>query len=174
MIEYLLASFLTVSEPDYINDLTIGQKEDWYLIQTQCLADNVYHEARNQGTAGQLAVINVTMNRVNDSRFPNTVCDVVKQGPHRKSWKDPTKYYPIKHKCQFSWYCDGKSDKINDMKSYEPIWALSYQVMSQGIRVPDITDGATFYHADYVSPSWANHKTKTIEIEDHIFYRWEK
>ena len=40
--------------------------------------------------------------------------------------------------------------------------------------VIDITDGATHYHADYVRPSWAKTKTKTIEIEDHIFYRWEK
>jgi len=38
----------------------------------------------------------------------------------------------------------------------------------------DVTDGATHYHADYVEPAWAKTKTKTIEIEDHIFYRWEK
>jgi spore germination cell wall hydrolase CwlJ-like protein len=41
-------------------------------------------------------------------------------------------------------------------------------------QIFDITDGATHYHADYVRPSWAKTKTKTIEIEDHIFYRWEK
>ena len=38
----------------------------------------------------------------------------------------------------------------------------------------DITEGATHYHADYVLPDWAATKRKTIEIEDHIFYRWGK
>ena len=42
------------------------------------------------------------------------------------------------------------------------------------ITVVDITEGATHYHADYVYPTWRKTKTKTIEIEDHIFYRWEK
>ena len=50
-------------------------------VQVSCLADNVYFEARNQGTAGWSAVISVTLNRVKDKRFPNTVCEVVKQGP---------------------------------------------------------------------------------------------
>ena len=71
--------------------------------QAVCLADNVYFEARNQGTAGWSAVISVTLNRVKDKRFPNTVCEVVKQGPTRESWKKNGTYYPIKHRCQFSW-----------------------------------------------------------------------
>ena len=37
----------------------------------------------------------------------------------------------------------------------------------------DLTDGALFYHADYVTPGWAKTKIKTVEIQDHIFYRWE-
>ena len=52
-------------------------------IQTTCMADNIYFEARNQGTAGWSAVASVTLNRVKDKRFPNTVCEVVKQGPTR-------------------------------------------------------------------------------------------
>ena len=78
--------------------------------QATCLADNVYFESRNQGTAGWSAVISVTLNRVKDKRFPNTICEVVKQGPTRESWKKNGTYYPIKHRCQFSWYCDGKKD----------------------------------------------------------------
>ena len=42
------------------------------------------------------------------------------------------------------------------------------------IQVIDITDGALFYHADYVTPSWAKIKQKTTEIGDHIFYKWEE
>ena len=83
----------------------------------KCLALNMYHEARGQGSAGLLAVSSVVMNRVRDKRFPNTICEVVHQGPTRESWKtrqtpDPNdaKFYPIKNRCQFSWYCDGRSD----------------------------------------------------------------
>ena len=38
------------------------------------------------------------------------------------------------------------------------------------IKLLDITDGALWYHADYVKPSWAKHKKITTEIGDHIFY----
>ena len=52
-------------------------------VQVSCLADNVYFEARNQGTAGWSAVISVTLNRVKDKRFPNTVCGVIYEGIER-------------------------------------------------------------------------------------------
>ena len=81
--------------------------------EARCLAENVYHEARNQGTAGWLAVAAVTMNRVIDNRFPNTICEVVFQAETKESWKTKSKkdilaseriFYPIRHRCQFSWY----------------------------------------------------------------------
>ena len=80
------------------------------LLETAfiCLALNTYHEAKNQSLVGQIATAQVVMNRVEDDRFPSTVCEVVKQDPTRPSWEDPEKEYPIKHRCQFSWYCDGK------------------------------------------------------------------
>ena len=83
-----------------------------------CLALNTYHEAKNQSTIGQIATAQVVMNRVEDDRFPNTVCEVVKQGPTRPSWEDPEKEYPIRHRCQFSWYCDGKSDVPKNEKAW--------------------------------------------------------
>ena len=144
------------------------------LEETMCLADNIYHEARGQGTAGWLAVSNVTINRVTDSRYPNTICEVVKDGPHRPSWKGTGEMIPVRHRCQFSWYCDGKSDDIGDNDTYSKIYDLSYQLVFGIMDYIDITDGATHYHADYVNPAWAQTKTKTVEIEDHIFYRWEQ
>ena len=138
-----------------------------------CLAKNMYYEARNQGTAGLLAVIGVVLNGVNDSRFPNSICEVVKQGPIRASWKQDGTYYPIKHRCQFSWYCDGKSDVPKEKKLYKKYLDISEAILQNEIPFIDITDGATFYHADYVTPGWAKTKQRTIEIEDHIFYRWE-
>jgi len=172
LIKELLLSFSLATSP-YFGALDSGQKDDFLLMQTQCLAENVYHEARNQGTAGQLAVISVTINRVNDPRFPDTICGVVYEGPSRPSWKDPTVMIPIRNRCQFSWYCDGKSDIPKNKELFNSIYNLSYTVVYDMIQIVDITDGATHYHADYVSPAWAETKTKTIEIEDHIFYRWE-
>ena len=148
---------------------------------TECLALNMYHEARGQGTAGLFAVSAVVLNRVNDKRFPNSVCEVIEQGPIRESWKtrqhkdlpyNKRKFYPVKNKCQFSWYCDGKSDTPYNKKKYQELLDLSKAIMYNEISFVDITDGALFYHADYVTPGWAKTKQKTVEVQDHIFYRW--
>ena len=140
----------------------------------ECLALNMYHEARGQGIAGELAVTAVVLNRVNDKRYPNTICEVVEQGPTRASWQDPKVRFPIKHRCQFSWFCDGKSDVPRNKKIYNKMFDLADAILGSEISFLDITGGATHYHADYVSPAWAKTKTKTVEIQDHIFYRWEK
>jgi spore germination cell wall hydrolase CwlJ-like protein len=168
--ELVVATVLSISPVSEAN----ASDNVWLNQQIECMAQNVYHEARSQGTAGRLAVMAVTSNRVQDHRYPNTVCEVVKQGPHRPSWKGTGELIPVRHRCQFSWYCDGKSDKVHDLKTYNEIRDLSALVVRGDINVIDITEGATHYHADYVSPDWAKTKTKTIEIEDHIFYRWEK
>ena len=139
----------------------------------ECLAVNMYHEARDQGTAGRLAVSAVVLNRVRDSRFPNTVCEVVYQAQMKPSWKTG-KPVPIRNRCQFSWYCDGKSDKIKDKKTYQRILDFAGLILHNDIEFLDITDGATHNHADYVKTDWADTKTRTTEIGDHIFYRWEK
>ena len=138
-----------------------------------CLALNTYHEAKNQSTVGQIATAQVVMNRVEDSRFPNTVCEVVKQGPTRPSWEDPNKEYPIKHRCQFSWYCDGKSDVPKNEKAWKKAQDVAFLVLYDKITL-DVTEGATHYHATYVKPAWAKTKKRTTRIEKHIFYRWEK
>ena len=133
-----------------------------------CMALNIYHEARNQSMVGQVAVGEVVMNRVEDSRFPNTVCEVVKQAV---TYKNTDK--PVIHKCQFSWYCDGKSDEPNfDSDAWWRAKEYAYIVMSGKIMV-DVTQGATHYRATYVRPAWAKTKTRTTRIDKHIFYRWE-
>ena len=134
-----------------------------------CLALNVYHEARGELTAGQIAVNHVVMNRVADTRYPDDVCGVVKQARHTK-W-DPVN--PIRHKCSFSWWCDGKSDNPRDLNA----WLYSNQLASliiSGMH-PDITDGATHYHKIGYYPKWINDigMIRVGLIGDHIFYRWE-
>ena len=133
-----------------------------------CMAANIYHEAKNQPMAGQIAVAQVVMNRVNDNRYPDNVCDVVKQGLTYKNGK------VVLGKCQFSWYCDGKKDDV-DKKSEKWRNSLRYASMVITNRITlDVTECATHYHATYVRPAWARTKTKTVRINRHIFYRWEK
>tara|TARA_A100001388_G_scaffold277007_1_gene266451 strand:+ start:4334 stop:4843 length:510 start_codon:yes stop_codon:yes gene_type:complete len=141
--------------------------------QLLCIAQNIYWEARNQPFRGMVAVGQVTMNRVKDKRFPDTPCEVVEQGPTKPSWKDPSIEYPVRHRCQFSWYCDGKSDEIPkiDADLWNYVLAMSTKIASG--YWADITHGATHYHADYVTPGWAKSKHKTAKIGDHIFYIWK-
>jgi len=172
--EMLITGFLSISDPAGASELTKGEMDTFKQMESQCLALNIYHEARNQPKIGQLAVASVTINRVNDDRFPNTICGVVYEGPSRPSWKDPKVQIPIRNRCQFSWYCDGLSDIPKNEEEFNDIYLLSEQIVSGNIKVLDVTEGATHYHADYVRPAWASTKTRTIEIEDHIFYRWER
>ena len=147
--------------------------------QAVCLAQNMYFEARNQSWRGIIAVGMVTLNRVSDNRFPDVLCDVVKQGPTSKWWfKTKGKIVPIRHKCQFSWYCDGKSDKIPkfDIELYNAIFVKAVRMIGayNWGSLDDMTKGSTHYHADYVYPEWRAQKTKMIQIGNHIFYKWEQ
>jgi spore germination cell wall hydrolase CwlJ-like protein len=78
---------------------------------------------------------------------------------------------PIKDKCQFSWYCDGKSDKPREKEAMETALHVANGVYNG--HLDDFVEGATHYHAHYVNPSWAETKTYVTRIDDHIFYRWE-
>ena len=146
--------------------------------ELNCLAKNIYFEARNDLIAGQFAVADVVLNRVADKRFPNTICEVVQDGPVRESWKtaktkDPTDavYYPVKHKCQFSWYCDGIDDVTNEKTPWLQAQAIAAMMTTSNI-FRGITDGATHYHAHYVHPRWAKTKYPIGTIGLHKFYKW--
>jgi len=132
-----------------------------------CLALNVYHEARDQPFIGQVAVAQVVMNRVRDDRYPDTPCDVVMQGP-TYTWAE---HYPVRHRCQFSWYCDGKSDNPTDQGAYDKALMIAHGVYYGNLD--DFVEGATHYHAIYVLPEWAESKTRIVQIGEHIFYRWD-
>ena len=120
------------------------------------------------------------MNRVKADHYPDKICEVVYQGPIRESWKtrqnpDLPKaqrvFYPIKHRCQFSWYCDGKHDTPFQGKMWQESINLAKYVMKTPSLI-DVTDGATHYHANYIpDPRWADPKKKTVAIDTHIFYR---
>jgi N-acetylmuramoyl-L-alanine amidase len=137
--------------------------------EKSCLAKNIYFEARNEPFAGQFAVALVTLNRVSNKNFPDTICEVVFEGLHYASG------IPKKHKCQFSWYCDGELDVVKNksaMKTANKIAQLamvSYNsIKEQGL---DYTENAMFYHTFEVNPYWAKSFPKVGRIGDHIFYR---
>lgn len=140
----------------------------------ECLAKNIYFESANESLAGKIAVGMVVLNRVNDSRFPSEICDVVFQGQFGTT-QNVTKHPVRNGKCQFSWACDGKPDIARDHKKMDEsrrVAELVYQMHKDGY---DITDGATHYHASYVSPNWRNDKRmkRMTKVDTHIFYRWE-
>jgi len=132
-----------------------------------CLAQNIYFESGNQPMVGKIAVSHVVLNRVESDLYPDTICDVIYQAKTRVNWKN--EIVPIRNQCQFSWYCDGKSDDPVDSKT----WIASMQLARRIIQGEwsDITEGATHYHADFVYPYWADSLNRTTTIDNHIFYK---
>jgi N-acetylmuramoyl-L-alanine amidase len=143
----------------HFNHLTVDMRKE-----IQCMAKNIYFEARNEPTEGQIAVAFVTLNRVMSSDFPNTICEVVEQRNARV--------------CQFSWLCEEKPNYIyrNNLLTlynnsvYNNIRDLSVYVYANYERMKDPTNGALYYHADYVNPSW-NRLERIVTIGRHIFYK---
>lgn len=140
--------------------------------ETYCLALNIYYEARGSSMADQIAVSDVVLNRVRDTRYPNTVCEVVKQGKEKPSWKDPNTMVMVRNACQFSWYCDGKADDPQDEDAWVRAQTLAWRIM-KFTEFRGITEGATHYHATYVNPRWARDLTFIGTIGVHKFYRWD-
>lgn len=132
-----------------------------------CLAQNIYFESGNQPLAGKIAVSQVVLNRVDHAFYPDTICGVVYQAKMRVNWKND--YVPIRNMCQFSWFCDGKSDIPVDSTTWLSSLNIARNVV-QGLY-GDITEGATHYHATHVNPYWAESLNETVVINDHIFYK---
>jgi len=126
--------------------------------ELRCLALNIYFEARNEPLPGQIAVAHVVLNRVADRAFPDTICGVVRQGGDRR-----------RHRCQFSWWCDGRSDRPRE----EAAWRHSLQLAHAIYRghLADPTEGAKWYHAVYVTPDWRQAFRQGPRIGRHIFYQ---
>jgi len=131
-----------------------------------CMAQNIYYEARGSNRADRIAVADVVLNRVKDTRYPNTVCGVVRQG---KQYADGRM---IRNQCQFSWYCDGKSDWPRDMDAWVDAQQIAYNMLTWDAG-RGLTEGATHYHADYVDPNWARSLQLIGRIGVHVFYRWK-
>lgn len=127
--------------------------------EVACMALNIYYETRAVSLADAMAVSDVVYNRVESRYYPNTVCDVVHDG-----------YKPGRRDCQFSWFCDGKSDTPNDSEAWERSRKFAHDFYYYG-AYKGLTEGSTHYHANYVSPYWAPTLDRVTRIGAHIFYR---
>lgn len=140
---YNAAPFLSVVRTD---DRISYNKDDLF-----CMAKNIYHEARGEPTLGKYAVAQVTMNRVRDSRFRDTVCGVVFQ-PY-----------------QFSW---ANNKSVRWTRPSGPAWnesmEIAQEVLEEGATIKGMED-ALYFHATYVRPGWRNVR-KVTKIGAHIFY----
>ena len=121
--------------------------------ELDCLAKNIYHEAGVEDRAGKVAVAQVTLNRLKEGGYGNTVCDVV----YAKS--------------QFSWTLDKKK---RHAKPEGLLWEQSRAVAMEfqsGVRVKGLED-SLHYHANYIrDPNWAKAKKVVKQIGQHIFYK---
>ena len=122
-----------------------------------CLAKNIYYEAGGESDKGKAAVGHVTLNRAKSPRYPNDICNVVYQRYGRS--------------CQFSWTCDGRSDKVPN-KEYNKNWQNSLKIALLVMEniIKDPTHGAMFFHERSINPGWRR-LTRTAHIGNHIFYR---
>ena len=172
-VALILSSVVSVGSSTTINDVWTYKSYTTMMTdrnkQHECLAKNIYFEARNEPFVGQFAVALVTLNRVHDSAFPNTICEVVYEGIHTASG------FPKKHRCQFSWYCDGNSDEVRNQRAWKEgqktanLAMIKYsKIKTEGL---DYTEGARFYHTFEVSPRWSKVYPVVGRIGDHIFYR---
>lgn len=134
------------------NDLSKESKQ-----QVDCLAENIYHEAKSEPVKGQIAVALVTINRVVDDRFPKDICLVVKQ--RTKSGDRII--------CQFSWHC--MKVRLNrNSETYQQVLKRAIHVYLNYNLIDDFTKGSLYFHADHVNPRW--NLRKTVQIGRHIFY----
>jgi spore germination cell wall hydrolase CwlJ-like protein len=148
-----------------IVDISVEVSKQMERVKSaHCLSMNIYHEARNDGITGQRAVAWATMNRVSSDKYPDTICDVVYQAEFNENG------IPFKNKCQFSWFCDGKSDDVKDQAAWRVAERIAEEVMNTYGKETDPTNGSIMYHAYYVTPYWAASYEKQVRIDSHIFY----
>lgn len=127
------------------------------MAERQCLALNIYFEARSEPLIGKIAVGHVVLNRMRDPRFPESACDVVRQGGER-----------FRYRCQFTWWCDGLSDRPANERAWRQSMKLAHLIYLGVLSDP--SGGALWYHADYVNPSWSKDLVRRAKLGRHIFY----
>lgn len=126
--------------------------------ESDCIAEAVYFEARGESVSGMLAVVEVILNRVAHSKFPSTACAVVAQGEY---WRG----VPVRNRCHFSYYCDGKPETIEESAAYRKVRSAVFLGL-----ISYIPSEALYYHTTKVRPYWASKFKRLYQKGNHIFY----
>ena len=121
-----------------------------------CLARTLYWEAKGADAEDMAAVASVVLNRLEHDGFPDTICGVVKQGVETKA-------------CQFSWWCDGRSDQVEEAQRYDIAKEIARKALNQQLKDP--TGGALYFHDRNVHPQWAKAYRRTAETTHFLFYK---
>jgi len=127
-----------------------------------CLAEVMYYEARGEGVAGQKAVAEVVLRRTHNRNYARTVCGVVYEGVQEGR----------KTGCQFSFACDGSLERKVEDEAWDQARLLAEKIMSGAVVLGDLTGHAIAYHSIGVSPPWKDNMLKTVQIGNHVFYRF--
>lgn len=128
--------------------------------QLWCLATGIYFEARGESYRGQVAVAQVIMNRTKHKAYPRTICGVVFQNQTKRN------------RCQFSFACDGKPERVNNQKLWAQANDIAKKVVRGKLYLSEVAN-STHYHATYVRPKWARKLKRMTKIGLHIFYRFK-
>jgi len=137
--------------------------EEYNVKEVECLVEAIYFESRSEIFDGQIAVGNVILNRVSSDKFPNTICHVVHAGHYYKNG------LPIRKRCAFSYWCDGKSERMVDAMAYRTATDAAILVLA-GFVVKGL-EKSLYYHADYVKPDWVNERKFLRKLGTHVFYK---
>ncbi len=123
----------------------------------RCLTEALYFEARGESIAGIVAVAEVILNRVENPKYPKTVCGVIRQGVGNAET------------CQFSYMCDGRPERMTEREAYQRVGKIARIMLDGQPRM--LTGGATHFHTTRVRPSWSRAFERTARIGEHVFYR---
>jgi spore germination cell wall hydrolase CwlJ-like protein len=136
------------------------------LTDVECLALNIYHEARGESVKGHALVAQVTVNRMRDRHYPNTACGVVLQITRSAASGRPV--------AQFSWVLDGRSDRAYEYDEYLSAFLMAIDFLYTG-RTVKIQGAKSLlaYHADWVSPDWHDMQFR-FQSGSHLFYERRK
>ena len=121
-----------------------------------CLSRTIYWEAKGEPGVGMESIANVVMNRLGHEGFPDTICEVVRQGREQGS-------------CQFSWWCDGRSDDAEEEKAYAIAKEIARKALNR--QLADRTGGAMYFHQRQQSPDWSEEYIRTVTVGEHVFYK---
>jgi spore germination cell wall hydrolase CwlJ-like protein len=141
-------------------DVQNARLRDFHARSLDCLARNVYYEARGESRAGQYAVAEVTINRKASPFYPKTVCEVV----HQKNWDPLRKRYVG----AFSW----TEFEVLDAPAGEA-WQRALKVAEDVYyqRRPAALPGVLHFHATSIQPDWSKERQRVARIGRHVFYR---